>query len=55
MKDLLGGILVVQDGALYTLLDLDPGFSEAYFREWKLYGRILFHNPDCTNINWLGL
>ncbi|PMD32158.1 hypothetical protein L207DRAFT_610168 [Hyaloscypha variabilis F] len=55
MKALLGGILAIQDGALYTLRDLDPGFSEAYLREWKLCGRILFHSPDFTNINWLGL
>ena len=55
MKALLGGILAIQDGALYTLRDLDSGFSEAYLCEWKLCGRILFHSPDFTNINWLGL
>jgi hypothetical protein len=55
MKALLSGILAIQDGALYSLLDPDPGFSDAYLREWKLCGRILFHSPDFTNINWLGL
>lgn len=54
MKAFLSGLLAIQDGALYTLLDLDSGFSPEYIREWKLCGRILFHNQDFTNINWVG-
>jgi hypothetical protein len=55
MKAFLSGILSIQDGALYAVQDLDPGFSSEYIREWKLCGRILFHNEDFTNINWIGL
>jgi hypothetical protein len=55
MKAFLSGILSIQDGALYAILDFDPGFSSEYIREWKSCGRILFHNGDFTNINWIGL
>ena len=54
MKAFLSGIFSIQDGALYTIQDLDPAFSSDYIREWKLCGRILFHNGDFTNINWIG-
>lgn len=55
MKAYLSGILGIQDGALYALLDPSSGFSSAYVREWKLCGRILFHNGAFTNINWIGI
>jgi len=54
MKAYLSGILAIQDGALFALSDVDSGFSPEYIREWKLCGRILFHNQDFTNINWIG-
>jgi len=55
MKAFLSGVLSIQNGALYAILDFDPGFSSEYIREWKLCGRILFHSKDFTNINWIGL
>jgi hypothetical protein len=33
---------------------IGPGFSDKYLREWLLCGRILFHNQDFTNLNWIG-
>jgi hypothetical protein len=54
MKAYLSGILTIQDGALFALSDIDSGFSPEYIREWQLCGRILFHNQDFTNINWIG-
>jgi hypothetical protein len=55
MKAWLSGLLSIQDGALYTISDFDAGFSDSYLREWKLCGRILFHDKDFTNVNWIGL
>ena len=55
MKAFLSGILAIQDGALYALTDVDPKFSTEYLKEWRLCSRILFHNSNFTNINWIGL
>jgi hypothetical protein len=55
MKSFLSGVLIIQDGSLFALEDLDPAFSLEYIREWKLCGGVLFHNGDFTNINWIGL
>jgi hypothetical protein len=55
MKAWLSGILMIQDGAIFTILDLNSSFSSEYLREWKLCGRILFHNEDFTNIDWIWL
>lgn len=44
MKSFLNGILMIQDGSLFAIKDLDPAFSPEYIREWKLCGRILLHN-----------
>jgi hypothetical protein len=55
IKAFLSGILIIQDGALFTIQDLNSGFSSKYIQEWNLCGRILFHNGDFTNINWIGL
>jgi len=54
MKALLGGILTIQDGALFALTTPDSSFSSEYIREWISCGRILFYNGDFTNINWIG-
>jgi hypothetical protein len=54
MKAYLNGILAVQDGAMFTWPNLYTEFSSEYNRNWKLCGRILFHNQDYTNINWIG-
>ncbi|KAN0121755.1 hypothetical protein V8E51_000081 [Hyaloscypha variabilis] len=55
MKSFLSGILTIQDGSLFTVDDLDSSFSPEYIREWKLCGRVLLHDGDFTNINWIGL
>jgi hypothetical protein len=55
MKSFLSGILTIQDGSLFTIEDLDSAFSPEYIREWKLCGRVLVHDGDFTNINWIGL
>jgi hypothetical protein len=54
MKAYLSGILTTQDGALFTFEHVGSGFSPEYIREWRLCGRILFHNQDFTNIDWIG-
>jgi hypothetical protein len=54
MKAYLSGILTIQDGAMFALPNVDAGFSPEYMRDWRLCGRILFHNQDFTNINWVG-
>ncbi|KIN07072.1 hypothetical protein OIDMADRAFT_139742 [Oidiodendron maius Zn] len=56
MKAFLNGILAVQDGLLFPLVNLEPhGFSSEYMRDWKSCGRILLRNGNFTNINWIGL
>jgi hypothetical protein len=55
MKAYLSGILTVQDGAMFAKPNLTIGLSPEYIRKWKLCGRVLFHNQDFTNINWIGL
>ena len=54
MKAYLTGILSIQDAALFSILDLDSRFSLEYGQKWKLCSRILFHNNNFTNINWIG-
>jgi hypothetical protein len=53
-KAWLSGLLSIQDGALYMLTGIGPGFSDKYLREWLLCGRVLFHDQDFTNLNWIG-
>lgn len=55
MKSFLSGILSIQDGSLFTIEDLDSALSPEYIREWKLCGRVLLHDGDFTNVNWIGL
>ena len=55
MKSFLSGVLMIQDGSIFTIQDLDSGFSPEYIRQWKLCGRSLFHNGDFANITWIGL
>lgn len=55
MKGILDAVISIRNGVQYQLQAFEPDIGLDFKREFSLCGRILFHDRDYTNTNWVSL